>query len=91
MARHDGDKVNYAVVALETRENRELVELYKKALKVPFPVAIADETTRGGRGPFGDVTAVPVTVILDRRGAWSLRVAGRVAKCEELRAALRGL
>jgi len=91
MARHDADKVNYAVVALEARENRELVELYKKALSIPFPMALADQVTAAGGGPFGDVTAVPVTVILDRSGRVALRVAGRVVRSEELRGALRGL
>jgi hypothetical protein len=91
MARHDADKVNYAVVALEARENRELVELYRKALSIPFPVALADESTAAGGGPFGDVTGVPVTVVLDRAGRVVLRVAGRVVKSEELRGALRGL
>ena len=91
MAKHDADKVNYAAVALEARENREIVELYKKALSIPFPVALADETTTAGGGPFGDVTTVPVTVILDRAGRIVLRVAGRVVKSDELRGALRGL
>ncbi|MGD0527063.1 MAG: TlpA disulfide reductase family protein [Polyangiaceae bacterium] len=91
MARHDADKVNYAAVALEARENREIVELYKKALSIPFPVALADETTTAGGGPFGDVTGVPATVVLDRTGRIVLRVAGRVVKSDELRGALRGL
>ena len=51
MAKHDADRVNYAVVALEPRENRELVELYRKSLGIPFPVALADETHGSGRGP----------------------------------------
>jgi hypothetical protein len=91
MARHDADAVNYAVVALEARENRELVELYRKALSIPFPMALADPATSSGGGPFGDVTGVPVTVILDRSGRVALRVAGRVVHADELRGALRGL
>lgn len=91
MAQHDGDAVHYAIVALEPPENRELVELYRKALHVPFPVAMADDAIRMGAGPFGDVTTVPVTVVLDRAGRVVARVAGRVAKADELRTALRGL
>jgi hypothetical protein len=91
MAKHDAEKVNYAVVALEARENRELVELYKKALSIPFPMALADPSTAAGGGPFGDVTSVPVTVILDRSGRVALRVAGRVVRSGELRGTLRGL
>jgi hypothetical protein len=91
MAKHDGDRVNYAAVALEGRDSRELVELYKKALSIPFPVAMADAQTLAGAGPFGNVNAVPVTVILDRLGRVAWRVDGRVAKSDELRTALRGL
>jgi hypothetical protein len=91
MAGHDGDKVHYAIVALDGATNRELVEMYRKALKIPFPVAMADPSTASGGGPFGDVTAVPVTVVLDRRGRVVLRVAGRVTKADELRTVLRGL
>lgn len=91
MAKRDADRVNYAVVALEPRENRELVELYRKSLGISFPVALADETTAAGGGAFGDVTAVPVTVILDREGRIVWRVAGRVVKADEMRAALKGI
>ena len=91
MAKHDSDRVNYAVVALERRDSRELVELYKQALSIPFPVAMADAQTLAGAGPFGDVRALPVTVILDRFGRIAFRSDGRVAKSDELRAAMRGL
>ena len=91
MARNDGDKVNYAAVALEPHDNRELVELYKKALSIQFPVAMADPLTLAGGGPFGDVSAVPVTVLLDRSGRIVWRTDGRVVKSSELRDALKGL
>jgi hypothetical protein len=89
MARNDADRVNYAVVALEPRDSREIVELYRKALAIPFPVAMADASTLAGAGPFGDVSAVPVTVVLDRMGRLVWRVDGRVVKSQELRAAMR--
>jgi hypothetical protein len=91
MAKRDAGNVNYAAVALEPRENRELVELYRKALSISFPVALADPATISGGGPFGDVTTVPVTVILDRAGRVAWRVAGRVVKSDAIREALRGL
>jgi hypothetical protein len=91
MAKHDADRVHYAVVALEHPESRELVEMYRKALAIPFPVAMADAPTLAGAGPFGDVRGVPVTVLLDRSGRVVWRVAGRVAKSAEVRAAMRGL
>ena len=91
MAKRDPEHANYALVALDPRDNRELVELYRKSLHVPFPVAMADDDVRSGAGPFGDVTTVPVTVVLDRAGRVVARVAGRVAKSEELRSAIAGL
>jgi hypothetical protein len=91
MAKNDGDRINYAAVALETRENRELVELYRKALSIPFPLAMADAETLAGTGPFHDVSAVPVTVLIDLSGRVAWRVDGRVAKSDELRSAMRGL
>jgi hypothetical protein len=91
MAKNDGDRVHYAAVALEGADNREMVELYRKALSIPFPVAVADASTIAGGSGFGDVTGVPVTVLLDRSGRVAWRLDGRVAKSEELRRALRGL
>ena len=91
MAKHDGTAANYAVVALEARESRELVEVYKKALNIAFPVAMADPQTLEGRGPFGDVGAVPVTVLLDRVGRVRWRAEGRVVKSGELRGEMTGL
>jgi len=91
MAKNDGDRINYAVVALDDSGARELVELYAKALSIPFPVAMADAPTRSGAGAFGDVTAVPVTVVLDRAGRVAWRVDARVARNAEIRAAMRGL
>jgi hypothetical protein len=89
MASHDDNRVNYAAVALDGRDGRELVELYRKTLSVPFPVAMADASTLTGGAAFGDVGAVPVTVVLDRIGRVVWRADGRVAKSEELRAVLR--
>lgn len=91
MSKHDAERVHYAVIALEARENRELVELYRKSIGVPFPVAMADARTLEGAGAFGDMSAVPVTVVLDRAGRIAWRADGRVAKSDEIRAAMRGL
>lgn len=91
MSGNDGDRVFYAVVSLDPGENRELVEIYRKSLGIKFPVAMADDATRAGAGPFGDVTSVPVTILLDRLGRVVWRVDGRVAKSDELRGAMRGL
>ncbi len=96
MAKNDGKgnggkDVHYAAVALEGADSRELVELYKKALSIPFPVALADARTQAGGSAFGDVSAVPVTVLLDGAGRMAWRIDGRVVKSDELRRELRGL
>jgi hypothetical protein len=91
MAKRDAADVNYVVVAIGMQDTRELVDLYRRALHVTFPVALADGATLSGGGAFGDVRAVPVTVILDRRGRVAWRADGRVARSTELRAAMAGL
>lgn len=68
MAERDGDKVRYAIVALHEKHERELVENYARALKVTFPVALGDSESRVGRGPLGDVHAIPTVLVLDARG-----------------------
>jgi hypothetical protein len=91
MAKKDSAHVHYAAIALEGAENREIVALYEKALSIPFPVALADPRTQVGGSAFGDVSAVPVTVLLDGAGRVAWRVDGRVVKSDELRRELRSL
>jgi hypothetical protein len=90
MAKNDGDKNNYALVALQERQDREIVELYRTKLGVTFPVALADRETIAGGGPFGDVHNVPTVVILDRQGHVVWQKVG-LAKSEELRNGMKGL
>jgi hypothetical protein len=91
MSKNDADKTNYLVAFVEPRSNRAFVEVYKDKLGVTFPVAFADDATLTGTGPFGELHRFPTTVILDRVGRIALRVEGRVAKADELRAAMRDL
>jgi hypothetical protein len=94
MAKNDrgeeGWRVNYGLVALQERTERELIEVYRANLGVTFPVALADPGTISGGGPFGDVHHIPTVVILDREGRIVWRRSG-LAKSEEIRAGLRGL
>ncbi len=94
MAKNDGqgDKtdVQYLLVMLQEKKDRELVEVYRDKLGVTFPVALAGTDVIAGGGPFGDVHAIPTTVILDRQGRMVWRHVG-LAKPEEIRAGLRGL
>ena len=91
MAKYDGDKVNYVVVALEPRSNRELVEAYRGSLGVTFPVALADPQSLSGAGPFGKWIGLPTIVLLDRSGRLRWRVDGHVVKADEIRTQLRAL
>jgi hypothetical protein len=88
MAKRDGDKVNYWLVALEPRQSRELVEIYRRDLGVTFPTALGDVSTSAA--PFA-LAKVPTTVLLDGEGKLVWRVDGRVAKATEIRDAMRGL
>jgi len=90
MAKNDGTKVNYALIALHPRKEIVLVAAYVSALKVEFPVALADPSLMASSGPFGDIAAVPTVVVLDRDGRIVWKHTG-LAKAAELRSHMRGL
>lgn len=90
MAKTDGATVNYALVALHPRRELVLVDAYVQALEVRFPVALADAAATTAAGPFGEITAVPTVIVLDRAGRVAWKHTG-LAKSEELRAHMRGL
>lgn len=90
MSKNDGDHVNYAVVALHPRKEIVLVDAYRKTLGVDFPVALGDHAVASASGPFGEIPAVPTTIILDRDGRIVWKHTG-LAKNEELRGHMRGL
>ena len=91
MAKNDGDQVNYVVVALEPAGNRELVEAFRHFVDSKFGVslvmAMGDETTIAGSGPFGDVHVVPEVVVLDKEGRIAWRLTG-LSKNADIRAAM---
>lgn len=90
MAKNDHERVSYAMVALHPRKEAILVETYKQTLGVDFPVALGDATAASAQGPFGEIPAVPTTIILDRFGRIVWKHTG-LAKNEELRAHMHGL
>ncbi|WP_394827047.1 TlpA family protein disulfide reductase [Pendulispora albinea] len=89
MAKNDGDRVAYALVTLQERRDRELIEMYRSKLGVTFPVALADAETIAGGGPFGDVHSVPTVVVLGRDGRILWRNVG-LARSDEIRREMRG-
>jgi hypothetical protein len=90
MAKRDGAQVNYVMVALQTAQDRVLVEVFAHHLGVTFPAAIADDALIAGGGSFGALKAVPTTVILDRAARMVWRHVG-IARPDEIRAGLSGL
>lgn len=88
MAKNDGAKVNYALIALHPRKEIVLVEAYMAALKVEFPVALGDASVMTPQGPFGEIAAVPTVVVLDREGKIAWKHTG-LAKSDELRGHMR--
>lgn len=90
MAKNDGTKVNYALIALHPRKEIVLVEAYISALKIEFPVALGDASAMAPSGPFGEISAVPTIVILDRDGRIVWKHTG-LAKADELRGHMRRL
>lgn len=90
MAKNDGDRVNYVVVALHPRKEVVLIEAYRQTLGVEFPVALGDVTAMNAGGPFGEIAAVPTLVVLDRDGRIVWKHTG-LAKNDEIRRHMHGL
>jgi hypothetical protein len=90
MAKSDGDRVNYVLVAVEAEDQRELVESFRTFFESKFGTslrtAMADKDTLSGIGPFGDVRRLTV-LLLDPSGKVVWQKTG-LAKAEEIRAAL---
>ena len=68
LLRRHRPRANGAAVVLESAEYAVLAEAYRTSLGLSFPVCVADEQTRIGRGPFGRIGRVPTLVVLDRSG-----------------------
>ncbi len=78
LERRHTPRVNVAVLMLEAPENQPLVEAFATSLRLAFPVAIADEATIAGEGPFAGLHHVPSVVVLDRAGREAWRRVGLV-------------
>lgn len=81
-------RINVGIVVLEPPRNAPLAEAFATSLEIPFPVALADAETLGGRGPFGELRAVPTIVVLTPQGVVAYRHEGAVS-AERLRRALQ--
>lgn len=83
IAKRGDPRVTFAMVALQGRGDRELVESYRDALGVTFPSALADVASASAAG-LGEVRSVPTTIILDAEGKLAFHKEGLV-KGDELR------
>jgi hypothetical protein len=81
-------RANAAAVVVEAPQYAELLGAYRESLSLPYPVVMADFATQQGSGPFGDITKVPTTVVLDRDGAEVWRHQGPLGP-DEIESALR--
>jgi hypothetical protein len=90
IARRLRGKANAGAVMLERIENRPLVIAFRDGLNLDYPVAMGDADIISGSGPFGDVHAVPATVVLDAQGQLVWKKLGLTPE-EEIEKVLQGL
>jgi hypothetical protein len=83
-------RINAGMIVLEPPENRVLVEAFVKVVAPPYPVALADDATIRGQGPFEGLNEVPSIVILDQLGREVWRHKG-LASNEMIDAALKAV
>lgn len=87
--RHD-PPIFAAAIALEPPENRPLLASFASMLGLEYPLGIGDRALIEGESPFGDVSVVPTTVVLDQEGKIVAKRVGLV-KDDELEGILARL
>jgi hypothetical protein len=80
-------RINAGAVVLEAPKYALLADAFRSSLSLDYPVAIADDETRSGSGPFGFVGRVPTLVVLDATGREVWRKSG-ITPSAELKAAV---
>jgi hypothetical protein len=75
-------RINAVAVVMEPPKYAPLASSFAEVLGLSYPVALADDATRNGQGPFGAVSSVPSWVVLDREGRPVLARAGVLAPQE---------
>ncbi|HEY6558150.1 MAG TPA: TlpA family protein disulfide reductase [Polyangiaceae bacterium] len=81
-------RVNVGAVMLEPPKYALLADAFRTSLQLDYPIALADDETRRGEGPFGRLDRVPTVVVLDAAGREVWRKSG-VVPVPELEQALR--
>jgi hypothetical protein len=90
VVRHHTPRINAGLIVLEPEAHRILVESFVHVLEPPYPVAMADEATIAGEGPFQGLRSVPTVVILDPEGGEAWRHIG-LATGDQIDAAVTAL
>lgn len=63
-------------------EGRTVVAPWRRALSVHYLVGLADDRVRAGQSALGDVSAIPLTIVLDARGRIARRIDRQLAAGE---------
>ncbi len=71
-------RVNVGAVMLEPPKYALLADTFRTSLHLDYPIALADDETRRGEGPFGRMDRVPTVVVLDASGREVFRKSGVV-------------
>jgi len=69
-------RINAGAVVLEAAKYAPLAQVFRSALDLSYPVAIADLSTLQQSSTFGEVRSVPTVLVLDRDGREVLRKSG---------------
>lgn len=69
-------RINAAAVVVEAAKYAPLAEVFRSALELSYPVAIADLGTIEQNSTLGDVRLVPTLIVLDREGREVVRKSG---------------
>ena len=75
------DDIVVVGIALDT-EGRALVAPWRNGAGVHYLVALADALTRAGQSALGPLPAVPITIVLDRKGRVAARADRQLAPGE---------
>jgi hypothetical protein len=61
-------RINAAAIVLEAAKYAPLADVFRSALELSYPVAIADLDTLQQSSTFGEVRSVPTVLVLDAEG-----------------------
>jgi hypothetical protein len=75
-------RANGAIVMLEPPHSAPLAQVWRDAIGLDLPVAMAGPQLLAGESELGRVNGVPTLIVLDRRGRVVVRREGSVSRAE---------